>query len=97
MFSVGTSRRVFFMHSDTESEMKQWIDAIKHNIDTPADRGGGGGGGGEGFKTEKEKPNDNNNNQNKVHNNNFFDPEKDGPRARLAAAKNCIPYLLEVC
>jgi hypothetical protein len=87
MFSVGTSRRVFFMHSETEAEMNQWIHAIKNNIekdvgDTPQppkeplptpqpDIGG-------------------------------FRPPPVGatdapPRARLAAAKNCIPYLLEVC
>jgi hypothetical protein len=81
MFSVGTSRRVFFMHSDTEAEMRQWIDAIKHNIDA--------------------SPNPDN--QRKPDQPTPTPPDairpppfgQTGPRARLAAAKNCIPYLLE--
>lgn len=92
MFSVGTSRRVFFMHSDTEAEMKQWIDAIKGNIDTPNPPTGhtpmparGGDGGGTQPPTAAKTPT-------------AFEPSTHPnapPRARLAAAKNCIPYLLE--
>lgn len=85
MFSVGTSRRVFFMHADTEQEMRQWIDAIKGNIDTPI---------------RPPAPID----TSKKDSTPVVDTEKrvrdgfellEGPRARLAAAKNCIPYLLE--
>jgi hypothetical protein len=93
MFSVGTSRRVFFMHADTEQEMKGWIDAIKANIDTPTGR----------------PPIENNNRQdNRIDNQSpgvpaakpdvvgwGSGPNASSPRARLAAAKNCIPYLLE--
>lgn len=90
MFSVGTSRRVFFMHSETEAEMNQWIHAIKNNIEK--DTG----------ETPQKPQSD--------HNTPTPQPDKDPggfrpplngvtqdapPRARLAAAKNCIPYLLE--
>jgi len=87
MFSVGTSRRVFFMHADTEPEMKQWIDAIKGNIDTPLQPGRPDPI--PSFPTNtppaQKTPTD-------------FEPNSSPnapPRARLAAAKNCIPYLLE--
>jgi hypothetical protein len=87
MFSVGTSRRVFFMHSETEAEMNQWIQAIKNNIekdigDIPIKR-----------STPPEPEPDTETGG--------FRPPPNGvthdapPRARLAAAKNCIPYLLE--
>lgn len=90
MFSVGTSRRVFFMHSETEAEMNQWIHAIKNNIEK--DTG----------ETPQKPQNE--------HTPSTTQPDKDPggfrpppngvtqdapPRARLAAAKNCIPYLLE--
>jgi len=91
MFSVGTSRRVFFMHSETEAEMNQWIHAIKNNIekdvgDTP---------------TPIKKDHHTDPTPNPLDNNGGFRPPPNGvtsdapPRARLAAAKNCIPYLLE--
>lgn len=91
MFSVGTSRRVFFMHADTETEMKQWIEAIKGNIDTPSTPAGNKpkqsteGGDGRPTGAQQKTPTD-------------FEPSSSPnapPRARLAAAKNCIPYLLE--
>lgn len=88
MFSVGTSRRVFFMHSDTESEMKQWIDAIKANIDTPHPPPPRGGEPPPTPTTDKSRD---------TKTTTEFDPNANpnAPRSRLAAAKNCIPYLLE--
>lgn len=87
MFSVGTSRRVFFMHSETEQEMKQWIDAVKGNIDTtvPPKQDALPGGDYTGHVVKQPGPKSD------------FDANAsaDSPRARLAAAKNCIPYLLE--
>jgi hypothetical protein len=86
MFSVGTSRRVFFMHSDTEAEMRQWIEAIKRNIDTPNGRP----------PPEIVPPRGGDNVPAVVKPTNGFDSSPNAsPRARLAAAKNCIPYLLE--
>jgi len=88
MFSVGTSRRVFFMHSDTETEMKQWIDTIKVNIDTPLNS-----------RPEPTTPSPNVTSVQPVQKTpTDFEPNSSPnapPRARLAAAKNCIPYLLE--
>jgi len=89
MFSVGTSRRVFFMHTDTETEMKQWMDSITNNINQPSSSPPTGGN----FRSSSQDvspvhqptPTD-------------FSPSSSPsapPRARLAAAKNCIPYLLE--
>lgn len=97
MFSVGTSRRVFFIHSDTEAEMNQWTAAIKANIDRPSTTGtitGAGPTGNDGTARPPDgqvggKPTG------------FTPPPTPSPdappRARMAAAKNCIPYLLEVC
>ena len=90
MFSVGTSRRVFFMHSETEADMNQWIHAIKNNIEKDV--------GDHPPKTDPEPPIGSTRKPS-----GGFQPPIDGvtsdapPRARLAAAKNCIPYLLEVC
>lgn len=85
MFSVGTSRRVFFMFSDTEAEMTSWINAIKANIDSSPTNGEPK----QQTPTEVVKPVTP-----------FSAPVTNitsdtPPRARLAAAKNCIPYLLE--
>lgn len=97
MFSVGTSRRVFFIVADNEKDMNSWIDAIKRNIEgtapvhqpppsRPETSTGGvvpspGGGAGGAAGTGK-----------------TWQPEghaNASPRARLAAAKNCVPYLME--
>lgn len=91
MFSVGTSRRVFFMHSETEAEMNQWIHAIKNNIEKDV--------GDHQPISSKQETTAPLPDKNPI---GGFQPPVDGnstaapPRARLAAAKNCIPYLLEV-
>lgn len=79
MFSVGTSRRVFFMHADTETEMQQWITAIKGNIDTKE--------GGPPIKPPAQPP--------VVPVDSPYVPGQKTPRSRLGAAKQCIPYLQE--
>ncbi|KAF2068090.1 hypothetical protein CYY_010584, partial [Polysphondylium violaceum] len=33
MFTVATFKRTFFIYAETEQDMKQWMDAIKRNID----------------------------------------------------------------
>jgi hypothetical protein len=43
MFSVGTSRRVFFIHADTENDMRSWIGTIKTSIESPGGAGPTGG------------------------------------------------------
>jgi len=101
MFSVGTSRRVFFICADNEKDMLSWIDSIKRNID-------GTGPANPVQSTRSESaiqgitPS--------VHHNPPVNPSNGAkpatgftpststnatPRARLAAAKNCIPYLME--
>jgi len=109
MFSVGTSRRVFFIVADNEKDMLSWIESIKRNIEgngpinapTPA-------------RTHDTQPQTTNQsissnathpspaatsvNGTKPTGNGAFTPSNSAnasPRARLAAAKNCIPYLLE--
>lgn len=94
MFSVGTSRRVFFMHSETEAEMNQWIHAIKNNIEKDV---------GDHLPVKKTPTESVDPTPQPDKNTGGFQPPVNGvtsdapPRARLAAAKNCIPYLLEVC
>jgi len=104
MFSVGTSRRVFFIHADAENDMRAWINTIKSNIESPGgasnvlsgvptplqsqyaaqptpSQQGSTGSGANGIKPAA-----------------GFTPSNSAnaaPRSRLAAAKNCIPYLLE--
>lgn len=90
MFSVGTSRRVFFMYSDTEAEMTGWINSIKHNIDsgpTTIDHVN---------KTQPQPDVPKPVTPFSVTTGAAITADTP-PRARLAAAKNCIPYLLEVC
>ena len=41
MFSVGTSRRVFFIVADNEKDMLSWIESIKRNIEGNAPTPGG--------------------------------------------------------
>ncbi|GAM24802.1 hypothetical protein SAMD00019534_079770 [Acytostelium subglobosum LB1] len=33
MFSLGTSRRVFYIFAESETDMKQWIESIKRNME----------------------------------------------------------------
>jgi len=112
MFSVVTSRRVFFIYADTEPEMRQWIESIQKNIT-------GGGANNSHRETNYQSappvnyppPNSGSTTSNTgpgpvgtvaaitgqkpaI----GFTPSSNAnasPRARLAAAKNCIPYLLE--
>jgi len=107
MFSVGTSRRVFFIHADTESEMRQWIDSIKRNIEGGS--GGGAGGPPRGEALNTPPPAGTNPPPTTTTTGPVGQPiikpapgftvtngsSNASPRARLAAAKNCIPYLLE--
>jgi len=90
MFSVGTSRRVFFIVADNEKDMLSWIEGIKRNIE--------GNGPVNTAPTEPRQPGG--------HHPTPIPPNPGkppvgwpstgtSPRARLAAAKNCIPYLME--
>lgn len=91
MFSVGTSRRVFFIVADNEKDMLSWIEGIKRNIE--------GNGPVNTAPPEPRLPGG--------HHPTPIPPNPTGkppvgwpstgtsPRARLAAAKNCIPYLME--
>lgn len=88
MFSVGTSRRVFFMYSDTEAEMTGWITAIRANIDSSPSTG-------ESIKTQPQADVPKPVTPFSVTTGAAITADTP-PRARLAAAKNCIPYLLEV-
>jgi len=103
MFSVGTSRRVFFIVADNEKDMISWIDSIKRNISgnaptnnqpTPVTRSNEGAsqpqsitpspaaaGSGAPART--------------VTGFVASTTANASPRGRLAAAKNCIPYLME--
>jgi len=104
MFSVGTSRRVFFIVADNEKDMLSWIESIKRNIEgntpvsasVPIARGEGAG-------TQPQSitpsPQANGNGTPTAKNGVIgFVPSTSAnasPRARLAGAKNCIPYLME--
>lgn len=93
MFSVGTSRRVFFIVADNEKDMNSWIESIKRNIDgTPVASNPPP------TRTENTvgvQPTQQN--QPKKSNVDFVSSKSANapPRARLAAAKDCIPYLME--
>lgn len=87
MFSVGTSQRVFLITADTEPEMRQWIESVKRNID-----GGTGGGTGTGIGGPQQPPSVPPSTPTPR---TGFSGQASSPRARLAAAKGCIPYLLE--
>ncbi|KYQ89736.1 pleckstrin (PH) domain-containing protein [Tieghemostelium lacteum] len=90
MFSVGTPKRTFFIFSETEPDMKQWIDSIKHNIE------------GDGTSPNK----NNNNNQSKPYGNGVEQPVQkangssdkpnaNSPRAKINQGKSVIPFLKE--
>jgi len=104
MFSVGTSRRVFFIVADNEKDMLSWIDSIKRNIDGNA-------------PTNNPPPQITRGNEGASQPQSItpsasavgtIAPTKApgtgfvvatgpsaAPRSRLAAAKGCIPYLME--
>jgi hypothetical protein len=101
MFSVGTSRRVFFIVADNEKDMQSWIESIKRNIEgngpvntnPPPVRD---------TQPQAVTPTVHHNPQAAISNGvkpaTGFTPSNSSnasPRARLAAAKNCIPYLME--
>lgn len=97
MFSVGTSHRVFFIHADSDTEMRQWMEAIKRNIEnkpspSPARADGGYNptSGAAQTTTAASTPTANGAKPVSAASNIHT-----SPRARLAAAKNCIPYLVE--
>jgi len=100
MFSVGTSRRVFFMVADNEKDMLSWIESIKRNIDGNAPVNPP--------SVPRVETNPQSITPSVTHNTGAptngikpatgFTPSNmsnAAPRARLAAAKNCIPYLME--
>jgi len=88
MFSVSTARRIFYIYSKTEDDMRAWMDAVQQNIHKIASTPGGNdvtaarlpavgiGKPGVGFEAAGTVTNA-------------------PPRARLAFGKNCIPYLLD--
>jgi len=85
MFSVSTARRIFYIYSKTEDDMKTWMEAIRNNISklaqspaaaAPPSHAVGNGKAGVGFEAAGTITNA-------------------PPRARLAFGKNCIPYLLD--
>jgi len=101
MFSVSTSRRVYYIYAKNERDRSAWMESIRRNIEgngpvhtsnsnhtprmsgptsvTPSPQSGGGVGGAQRPATG-------------------FTPSNlssASPRARLAGAKNCIPYLTE--
>jgi len=99
MFSVGTSRRVFFMVADNEKDMQSWMESIKRNID-----GNGPAPQPNPPRTENSQnvtpsvTHNTNTNTNGNKNTTGFvasNVANAPPRSRLAAAKNCIPYLME--
>lgn len=98
MFSVGTSRRVFFIVADNEKDMNSWIDAIKRNIEgtapahTPVHRNTETSTGG--VVPTPHTPGGATKNS-AVTGFQSSDSANATPRARLASAKNCIPYLME--
>lgn len=99
MFSVGTSRRVFFICADNEKDMASWMDSIKRNlsgsgpvnVNPPAHSHPTGA-----VTPSKEPTHHTPANNGKQSSDFVASTSTDAkPRARLAAAKNCIPYLME--
>jgi len=105
MFSVGTSRRVFFIYADTENDMRFWINIIKANIESPAGAlGPNGGVPSPSIPSQYSPAQGSQQNSGVTSGTNGIKPAAGftpsnsanaAPRSRLAAAKNCIPYLLE--
>jgi len=102
MFSVGTSRRVFFIVADNEKDMLSWIESIKRNIEgnapvnppqnvvTRSEHTGA-------TQPQSIQPSTTTTAPNKGNTVGFTASTANNasPRGRLAAAKNCIPYLME--
>eukprot|EP01112_Ceratiomyxa_fruticulosa_P010466 TRINITY_DN2773_c0_g1_i1.p1 TRINITY_DN2773_c0_g1~~TRINITY_DN2773_c0_g1_i1.p1 ORF type:complete len:456 (-),score=103.37 TRINITY_DN2773_c0_g1_i1:396-1763(-) len=88
MFSVGTARRVFFMHADAEQDMRQWMQLIQRNINPPANSGNGNVG------APKQDPIGGGDKLVNGGGNKGL-PQGNTPRARIANAKQVIPYLQE--
>jgi len=100
MFSVGTQRRVFFIVADNEKDMLSWIDSIRRSIEgtgpinTPApprhtEQGQGI------IPSVHHNPPPSSNGIKPATGFTASTSANASPRARLAAAKNCIPYLME--
>jgi len=109
MFSVGTSQRVYFIHADTEGDMRQWMDAIKRCIDgNPPDTKTPTTGSVSSHQPLTQISSAQINSQpsstpaassavttNGISSGGFASNNSSSPRARLIAAKNVIPYLQE--
>jgi len=89
MFSVSTARRIFYIYAKTDVDMKTWMDAIKSNVEklaqspasVPLSLTPSPSYTGNGTKAAA-----------------GFVPTAGAdasPRARLATAKNCIPFLAD--
>ncbi|KAN0045061.1 hypothetical protein ACTA71_006589 [Dictyostelium dimigraforme] len=90
MFTVGTSKRVFYIFAETETDMKQWMESIKRNLD-------GEGGMKSGGNDIISSPKINSEPTPKV-NQNGSAPEKSSlssPRSKISNAKSIIPFLRE--
>lgn len=88
MFSVGTAKRVYFIHADSEAEMRQWMQSIQRNINPPA-AGAGGAPNGDGAPRVDAKPSTANVVKSGIAN------AGSTPRQRITQAKQVIPYLQE--
>lgn len=101
MFSVGTSRRVFFIVADNEKDMLSWIESIKRNIEgntpssTPSSQARSDGSLPQNITPSSQAQG--NGVPNKIPGTGFTPSTASNaaPRSRLAAAKSCIPYLME--
>jgi len=98
MFSVGTSRRVFFIVADNEKDMLSWIESIKRAIEGNGPVNVPAAPRSDSASAVVPTPQQYNQQANGVKPATGFTPSTAAnatPRARLAAAKNCIPYLME--
>ncbi|EGG18905.1 pleckstrin domain-containing protein [Cavenderia fasciculata] len=86
MFSLGTSKRVYYIYAEVESDMKQWIESIRRAF---------GGEGGSATRVDQsatkpagvvEQPKPQNGTPEKP-------ASSTGPRSRISNAKSVIPFL----
>jgi len=95
MFTVSTSRRIFYIYAKNERDRTSWTDSIKRNIEGNAPVNNNPSARRSNSNVVSPSPSQPGNGIKPV---TGFTPSNVAnapPRARLAAAKNCIPYLME--
>eukprot|EP01133_Synstelium_polycarpum_P008145 gene8145-9561_t len=85
MFSLGTSKRVYYIYADSETDMKQWIESVRRNFGDSSNGSISPSTSSKSLSTVETTPKTNGNVDRPVN--------ASSPRSKISNAKSIIPFL----